>query len=272
MKKMPWLVLVVLVMMGCAMIEQFIQKPSVTYDKMELTGISFDQATLLFHFKVNNPNPIGTSIERVSYQLDLNGKQFAKGDLKQGVTLAASGTAPLDFPLTIRYFDFFESIRDFIASDQIRYVLSGSMRIGPFDVPYRTSGNLPVPRLPKMYLKQIQIDQISLTGAKLLIMIGLKNENTFTLQPEALRYDISLAGISFAGGKASKVKSIGGNGESIIELPVTVNFFDLGKSAYQLLTGSSSSYQLSGDLEMAIPEIGVKKFPFKKQGDVTLRR
>lgn len=270
-KRISWLTGIVLIIMGCTIVEQFIQKPSATYDKMELTNVSFDQATLLFYFQIHNPNPIGTSIDRVSYQLDLNGKKFIKGDLKQGITLAASGAVPLSFPVTIRYFDFFESIRDFVVSDHIQYVLSGSMRIGPFDVPYRTSGNVPVPRLPEISLKRIRIDQISLSGATLCFTIGLKNENTFALQPQALHYDIAMADISFASGKATKIKSVQSVQESLIELPVTIDFINLGRSAYHVLSGSSSDYRLSGDLEMNIPGIGIKKIPFEKQGDVSLK-
>jgi LEA14-like dessication related protein len=270
--KITWSVLIFLLLMGCTMFEQFLQKPSVTCEQMELTDISFDEATLLFHFKIHNPNPFGTSIDYISYQLGLNKKKFINGNLKQGITLAASGAVPIDFPVTIRYFDFFESIQDFIQSDQIQYDLSGSMRIGPFDVPYRTSGNLPVPKLPEISLKQVKIDQISLKGATLLFTLGLKNENMFTIVPQALHYEISLVNISFVRGKTSRVKSIQGDSESVMELPVAVNFLSLGKSAYHLLTGSSSSYQLSGDLQMIVPKIGVKKFPFKKQGDVTLKR
>jgi len=272
MKKILWLIPVMLMMMKCTMLEQFVQKPTISYDKMELKEFAFDEATLLFRFKINNPNPIGMSIDRIDYQLDLNGAQFVKGDLDQGVALTASGVAPLEFPITIRYFEFFKSIRDFIKSNEIQYNLSGSMRIGPFDVPYQTSGKLPVPKLPDISLKQVQIDQISLMGATLLFTLSLKNQNAFTLQPQAINYDISLAETSFASGKATQINSVGSGDESLIQLPVTVNFLDLGKSAYHLLTGSSSSYQLSGNLEMNVSKAGIKIFPFKKQGNITLKR
>ncbi len=259
-----------LVFLGCAALQQLVQKPVVTLQKTDVTDLSFTEGTILFGFNVTNPNPIGVTVQKVSYQLDLNGKKFIQGVLNKGITVKASGTAPFELPITIRFMEFYQSVQDLLKSERVAYDLAGTLSIGPFEVPYKTGGSLPVPKLPEISLKNVKVTRLTLAGAGLLFTLHLKNGNSFSVSPSGLHYRIELAGTRFAEGDAEQILSMRKDGESTIELPLNVSFIELGKSAYNLLTRSASRYQISGNMRLNIPSLGTQQIPFQKSGEVSL--
>ncbi|MFC1502380.1 LEA type 2 family protein [bacterium] len=266
-----WIALLVL-FVGCAALQELIQKPSLKYEKMTAKDVSLFQSTLLFHFTLTNPNPIGAKIRNIVYNIKFNDKEFAKGNLDKGVYLAARGSSDLELPVTVTYLDLFGTVADFLTSDQVRYDLSGSVGIGPFDLPYHTEGEIPIPKLPKISLQDVRISKLSLTGATMKVSLGLENNNAFAVNIDQIQYRIKLAGIPFAEGIAETISNLNENGHSALEIPLTISFVKMGQSTYNLLTKSASDYELSGDMIFQIPGIGEKKFEFKKTGKIKLRK
>jgi LEA14-like dessication related protein len=261
-----------LFLFNCATLQQFVKKPTVAFQKTELGHASFSESTLIFHFHIQNPNPISITARKFVYHLNLNGKPFLQGTVDQGIHVQARGTAPFQLPVTIEYFNFFKSIQEFLQSKRVDYELKGSITIGPFDIPYQTAGQLPVPELPDLSLQRVTINNISFTGASLTFLINSKNSNAFSIKPTGLHYNIALADIPFASGNVENIETWEADRETTLKIPLHISFLKLGQSAYQLLTKSASGYQLTGNLLLHIPNCGLKQFPFQKTGKVSLKR
>jgi len=260
------------VFISCATLQQLLQKPVVTFDRVDFSNVSFTESTVHFRYKITNPNPVGISIRKATYNLKLNDKQFLQGVFDEGITIKADGSAPLDIPLTIQYFDFFKSIQDFLTSDDVNYDLSGVLSVGPFEIPYNKKGSFSVPKLPQISLSGVKIKKLSFTEAALAFTVKLKNANAFELQPQSLNYSLALANVQFAQGDVTNISSVQSNGETFIEIPLSVNILKMGRAAYNLLAQQSTSYNVTGDLKFAVPQQGIKEFPFAKSGRVSLSR
>ena len=111
---------------------------------------------------------------------------FASSRLNQGVNLSASGTSPMEIPVTINYLDFFNSLSRFMQTKALDYRISGSAGVGPLRIPYRTSGKLDMPKLPDIFVDSIKIDSISFAGASLKLSLGMKNTNAFAMKMDGL--------------------------------------------------------------------------------------
>ncbi len=57
-----------------------------------------------------------------------------------------------------------------------------------------------------------------------------------------------------------------------MDLPLTVDFIEMGKAAYNLLLKSSSAYNLSGDIRLTLPRLGLQQLPFQTSGNVAIAR
>lgn len=253
---------------GCAALKQYVKQPQVTYQSISVRDMSLFDSTVVFHLNISNPYPVSIKISELSYRLKVNNKDLISGVLDKGISLSANGTEPLEIPVTIKYMDFFNSLSDFISQDEVAWDLSGDARILGIAIPYHAKGNLPVPRLPKISLKRIDISKFSLSGASLVFLLNVKNDNPFALNLSRLDYNIKIGSTPFAKGKTRTTAPIGNNKSSTIKIPVNVSFFELGMSAYNLLKESVSDYEISGNLTVKVPSIGEKSIPFSKKGRV----
>ena len=181
--------------------------------------------------------------------------------MDQGVQIVANGSEKIDLPITVNYLELFQSIQQFIEADIIDYQIYGSAKIGPVTIPYSKSGQFNVPKIPKISMNQVRLDKISLMGASILFSLDISNTNPFALSINGLDYRIKLGGTQFAQGVANNISNLSENGKTTVEIPLNVSFIQLGQSAYQLLTKGSSGYEVSGEMKLNIPNLGVKSFP-----------
>jgi LEA14-like dessication related protein len=227
---------------------------------------------LRFDLKVENPNPVGISVRNVTYDLKINSRNFTKGTLDQGLKLPANGTGVIQLPVTVPYFDLFDSVAELFKRETVAYDLSGTVGVGPFDIPYRSSGELPIPKLPEIRLKSVDVAALSLTGADLVFTLGLKNVNAFPIDVTELTYDIKLGGKAFAQGLVRQTAPLQAEVETPVEVALRVSFFDLGRSAYHLLLDPSAGYELTGEMRLKNKTSGPSRIPFKLNGQVDVHR
>lgn len=267
-RKIALLICVLMFICSCATLQQFVKMPSVSFQGLSFKNMSFVEGDAVFKLKVTNPNPIGANLTRVAYNLRINDKQFLKNVMNKNIALAAGGSSIVEVPVTINYMEFFQSVTEFVQSDKVAYDLSGSVGVGPLDIPYQKKGDLTVPKLPKVSLKKIAVSNPTIAGVSVILSLGMENSNPFTLDLSGLNYSIKLGGMKFAEGSATHVSPIGKNSSSTLEIPLRVNFFEASQSLYNLLTKSSSEYELAGEMKFHIPETGEKRFPFQTVGKV----
>ena len=137
------------------------------------------------------------------------------------------------------------------------------------DRPYEASGNFPLPELPGIMVKEISIDNFSWAGAALNFVLELENNNAFNVDLKQLEYNISMGGKSMISSKSKKGTSIPQNGKATMDIPLDANFIWLGKSAFVLLSGESSDYEINGEMIFNTPG-GEKRFPFSNSGNIHL--
>lgn len=271
-RKAPMLLVLIIavgLMAGCQTLKQFVRKPAVSFDRMAIEGMSLFEATAVFMLKVENPNPIGIRVSGLTYDLELEEKPFVKGNLDKGVSIAAMETESVAIPVTVNYMDLFDSVSGYAGKDEIAYELSGTVDVMGFALPYRSRGSLPVPDLPKVSLRSVDVSGFSISGASVVFEMAVKNDNSFGVGLNGLDYAISLGGLSLADGRA-KVGALDEKGTRTVSVPVNVDFFKLGRSAYRLLSGENADYALSGDMVFSVPGAGDKRIPFARAGRVPL--
>jgi len=259
----------ILCITGCQSLEHFFQKPTVTFNTIKIKDMSLNEATAVFYFDVNNPNPVGSTLSRLTYDLAVNQKSIASGTADKGLQIPAKGIKTVGLPVLINYFDIVDSITDLIEKKEIAYDLTGTFNFMGFDLPYEASGNFPLPELPGIMVKEISIDNFSWAGAALNFVLELENNNAFNVDLKQLEYNISMGGKSMISSKSKKGTSIPQNGKATMDIPLDANFIWLGKSAFDLLSGESSDYEINGEMIFNTPG-GEKRFPFSNSGNIPL--
>ncbi len=269
------LIAVTILITGCPILPEFLRgvydKPVITFEGMSLRNKSLFEVTQVFNFKVTNPNPVGIEVRNVAYDLKINHKKFVKGVSDKGVRVKAVGSEAFELPVTFNYPDAFESVAELVKSDEVAYDLSGYAAVGPYILPYHAKGEFSLPALPEVSLKHIKVSELSSSGASLVFILGVKNNNHFPVMVNELEYRIKLGEKKFASGTARSISPIGKNSTVTVKIIMNASFPESEQSDYNiLLTAPSSKYELSGVLRFYVRRLGEKIFPFQKVGNATV--
>jgi LEA14-like dessication related protein len=264
-------VAVFLTVSGCATMQQLIDPPEVRFKGMHIGDISLFDATPVFTFELINFNPMGLSIRNMTYNLKINDRKFVKGVTGQDQRLKAGGSETVELPITFNFLDLYETLSEFQSAETAAYDLSGAIGVGPFSIPYRADGQFEVPKLPKISVEGVRVDRLSAAGASLVFDLRLKNENSFSLHPKGLDYAVKLEGIEMAEGKVREIGPISDRGATRLQIPLHVDFMELGRSALSALGGSSADYEIAGKLNFDVAGRWGQSVPFQKAGVVRFR-
>lgn len=253
---------------GCATLQGIVQKPEIEFAGVSLDHMTLFEATPVFKFKMTNPNPVRIPVGAITYNMSINDRKFVSGVADKGMKIGARESGIVSVPVNVDYLDLFETFTEFNASREVRYNLSGAIDVGPFQIPFAHEGSLMVPKLPEISLKNVAVSDLSLTRAKVELILGIENSNPFAVKLNGLQYGIKLGGKEFVRGEMRAVPAVDEKGVSTLTIPMNVNFFKLGRSVYSLLKETSSMYELSGEMKFDIPRIGEKRVPFTQKGSV----
>lgn len=265
-------VLIVAAFAGCKSMEHIFQKPTVSFERMSITGMSLFDADLLFTFTVNNPNPIGGTIRKGQYRLSVGDNLVAEGVLDKGVSLQARGARSIDLPVHINFMELFRSASALAAKNEVPYTLAGSFDIMGFDIPYENAGRISLPQFPEISLDSVRISRLDLSGAEMAIILSVANPNRFSINLDGLRYSMDMGGMRFVSGEKDDVPEIEPAGKESITIPVGLDFMNMGRAAMNLLSGNTAPFQLSGAMRFRLPGGGTETLEYSSSGETEIRR
>ena len=263
-------ILVSLLFFGCATLKSLVKEPTIKFKTVKLRDLGLFDATVGFVFEVDNPNPIGVTVNDLEYNLKLDNKEFLSGILDDGIKLQANGKSTFEIPVNIDYIEFFGSVSEFLKHDELPYNISGKMKIFEFTIPYSNSGTIDIPSVPKVSLVGVEVGNISLSGAAMVFKVKMKNLSDAALNLSKLDYKINLAGKEFGSGIANISESLTANGEKLIDIPLNIDFLSLGAAASNIIRGDDASYKLEGNMEIAGPKGIKKQIPFNSSGNTSI--
>jgi LEA14-like dessication related protein len=241
-----------------------------------LTKLSFDAADFLFDLKIRNPNPLGVKLAGFDYDFLINGNSFLKGRQEKEVEIEARGESTIQLPLSLRFVDLYQTFKSLRDQDISTYRLSCGFSfnlpiLGLVNVPVSKEGNFPLLKLPKLDLDALKLKNLSLAGAELQLVLRLSNPNALSMMLEHLQYHLEINGMRWISGDMEENIQVTSKGENLIEIPVSLDFLQIGRSVYQILTGGESlRYQLGGklDLTTSIALLSHVSLPFDRSGSI----
>ncbi|MCU7809991.1 MAG: LEA type 2 family protein [Candidatus Thiodiazotropha sp. (ex Notomyrtea botanica)] len=268
---------------GCATLEQVGQvlegqKPTAQVNGVRLTGLDFEGMDLAFDVQVDNPNPVGISLAGLDYDLSLLGSRFLKGDQPMGMKLAANGNSSVEVPMRLGFQQLLSTYQQLKGADSAGYQLDLGMGfdvpvLGRVRVPVSYQGEFPVPEMPDVKVRSLDVQQLSMSGATLMMQLEVDNPNAFSLLLNQLNYDVKLNGYNVGSGLMDRAVNLQQGSPGVINLPLSLDFAQAGMGLYKALLGSGIRYDLNGSMEASSSNPILKHFqmPLEKQGSVSLR-
>jgi LEA14-like dessication related protein len=253
------------------------QKPTASVKGLRLTGLDLNGVNLVFDVGVDNPNPVSISLASLDYDLKLQGSSFLRGDQPMGMQLAAKGNSQVQVPVRLGFQQLHNSYARLKNAREVGYELDMGMGfevplLGRIKIPVNYKGKVPIPEIPSVSLRSIDVRQLTLSGATLQLELEVDNPNAFTLMLDKLDYNLKLNGFNLGSGVVNKGMQVQQNGRGRVSLPLKFNFAQAGKGLYSVLLGQRVNYNLSGSMQASSSNPVLKSFhiPLDKQGKVDL--
>lgn len=256
----PVLAVLLVVAAGCAGLQEFarsaFQEPKLTFRSASIQALDLEGATVAFLFDLSNPNAVGVDVARGNWAIEVDQTRIVAGNLSSGLTIPANGTAPVSFPVRVRFRDV-PGIVSLLGShkEDLPYHLSGAIGVrtpvGVIDLPFSHTDRVHLPRMPQFAVEGLAIRNVSFSSVGLAVRLRVKNPNGFPLPPGAMDYALAVGGSHVARAEGARIDAVPGGASAIVEIPVRVELASAGRAATALVQGGDVDVQLTGKADLA---------------------
>jgi len=251
-----------------------VQKPTVEITNAKISDLSFDDLDLLFDIQINNPNTVGINLAGFDYDLLINENSFISGNQPDKLEIAANNQNTVQLPVKLKFLDIYNTFVDLKNNNNSKYQIKCGLNfnlpvLGETRIPISKSGDIPLLKFPKISFNSVKLDKINFSGADLMLQVKFKNPNAFSMLIEQMNYNFQVNGKSWMSGNANQKTSTNQNGESIIQIPVSLDFLQMGSSLFQLISGGKNlNYNFKGNLDIknSHPMLQNLSLPFDQTG------
>ena len=279
--KRLFLLLLLITLTGCAQLSKHADsiKPTAELTGMRLTNINFDQVDLVFDLAVENKNPVALDLAGMDYDLKIANQSLVSGVTAQAIKIKASSTSPVQLPVTLKFADLKKLPGELWKKDTFAYQLDTKFNlnlpiIGNYSIPVSKQGELPVPKIPKLAIKDVKVKNLSFTSAELVAQVEVSNPNNFDVAMSKFNYQLNINKQKWGQGTVTQASNIPKKGKGIIEIPVKLDLLTAGSAAYKLLLNKSPvEYQLTGNatLDTSLELLKNFNWPLDIKGTTSLQ-
>lgn len=234
--------------------------PKVRFHRFDVTGITFEKVDTVFVVEIDNPYPVGIDFGSFRWSLRLAGNDFLSGDDDQGSRIKPGGTSKVRIPVTLGFQQIVQTVQDLQGADEVPFGFSGSVGlktpVGPIQLPFRTKGEIPVLKAPKIAFQKVRLDRVDVLGGKATIAIdlGLTPQGVHPMAFKAFDYGVTIGGKRIVEGLVDSFGEVRAGGTKTVSLPITVNLVSVGETIFSAITGGSKlDFGLKAKLAVGTP-------------------
>ncbi len=257
------------------------ENPTASIAGAKISHLSFDEIGLLFDVTVKNPNIIGVQLSGFGYDFMLNDKSVLQGNQSNAMNIKSQSESKVQVPVTLRFRDLYKSLIELRYRDQFDYLLNLTLSMKApvlgteFKIPVSKEGSIPLPKVPGVSIESVQLKRLGVSGADLTLKLKVDNRNVFGFGLKKFNFALQVAGKQWLRQTGDFQESIAAKGSRVLSFPLSLNFFEIGRSVFSLVNSSDPlDYRLEGQVtvETASPLIGAATVPFNYEGQFRVSR
>jgi LEA14-like dessication related protein len=247
--------------------------PQIGIDRVEIRQIALTGADLVVHVKINNPNSVGATLNRLEYTLDVDGERLVRGQKDDRTTIAANELSIITLPLTVNYAGMRAGLSGALTKKSLPFSFSGKVvldsPVGDMSFDIAEKGEIPIPDRPRFDLTKIALAELGVTSATLMLHIRVTNNHDFELDIRRFRYEFSLQDNLVSASDITVERMVGQDKSMSVVLPVTLKLLGLKKGVVDMLRSGQLKYAMKFHLDLNT-KFGPISVPYEKDGLTSL--
>lgn len=212
---------------------------------------------LVFYVKIKNSSSKAYYLSGYSYRFVVDQTEYLRlqTSLDSRLRLNPSEETLIALPVKVTYEHLFRTVPGIQAKGKALCYIMGELAFADEKkergrLPFSFSGEFPIYSDPQVDLVALNINMLTIGGSDLNLEIKLMNMNEFELLVQRVSYRIKVGNFSIGSGSIGGDKSIPTHGEKTFQLPMLLNFFEVGKDVYAFLQQDTAPCEFSGMIEI----------------------
>lgn len=247
--------------------------PTISFDRLDIKDIDFEQIDTDFVFKLNNPTFVGLPVSRFDYTLDFEGIDFLTGDNPEGLDVAANDATEIALPVGLTFTNIYELIEAVRGEDEIGFGLRGGFGfdtdLGPIDITYDEGGAFPALRTPTISFSKLRLANITTSDVDLELDLNIDNEHGSNLIFQNFDFSVDFAGVTVGGGAQDELGTVEGATQKTLTLPFSLNYGAALAAITAAASGERLNLGLSASTEVDTP-FGIIPLSIDQSGDISV--
>jgi LEA14-like dessication related protein len=273
-------VLCLIFLLTAAMMQAAAQKVDLkaTLLEKQVQDLTAEGLSLVFYVRFDNGSGRAYYISGYQYRFVVAEQEYLNlnQDLAQGIRVDPGQSTTIALPVKITYDYLFRTVQGVSDRSTLSCYLSGGFTIsdGRKDrgrLPVAFSAEFPVFRPVEVSLLPLKINALTIGGADLVFSVRFANPNAFEFVVNRLTYAIKIGGRKVDEGTVGGNKNIPAGGSKVFELPLLLNFFEVGKEIYALLQQEAVNGSIAGEMEIETTA-EILTLPFDSSKRVTIEK
>lgn len=140
---------------ACTGVPGLVERPRVSVEGVEVTGVALRTVDLEVRFQVENPNSFRLHLAGLDYAVEVADRTLFEGDRRERLALGPREQGLVNLPITVRYEEVYRALRDAgrdRSRDGVGYTVHAGLRfqvppVGEIRVPTEARGEIPLPGL-----------------------------------------------------------------------------------------------------------------------------
>jgi len=249
----------------------------VTLGEQRVVDLTLDGLSVMFYLNVSNLSAAPQFLVRYDYQAIIEGMEYIglQTELDEPIRLEPKSVTSISLPVKITYAYLFDTVPAAKAKDLTSCYVTGGLtfqdeRKREKRVPVSASAEFPIYRGLEIRLLTVEVKDLTVGGADVVVKAALGNLNGFPFTLERLAYKLELVGKTVASGTIGRGVRVDSHGETVFAFPVLLDFFEVGREVYDGLTQPPAAARIEATAEFATPW-GILTFSLAKSDKIPVR-
>lgn len=210
--------------------------PHLEFADMQVTNLTAERADMDLNMIIDNPAPVGINIDSLYYTIFIEGYEVVKTTYPDPIQIEANQNTRVSLPLTI-YYDKLQSVlvqleeegRDSVVYTINAILITDAALIPDDRIKLEVKKRLPLVRIPEIKVTDLNVENISFSGAVIQVETYVVNRNVFSMGFEDMHYSLILGDNEPVEGHKPEPVTIEAKDTAFIQVPVELDFGEMGR-------------------------------------------
>jgi LEA14-like dessication related protein len=222
-------------------------KPRIEAMNILIKELDKEKTTMDMKLLVDNPSPIGISLDSLSYQFYIGDTEVMESSYPKGIKMKGNDSTWITLPVTVFNKKLVKKLKGLEEKkiDSVEYRMKSKVyanipfKDGPLNLDYAIKA--PAFVIPKMKVKGLEIKKFGLKESKAIFKTEIENPNPIPFEFKNTSYKVKIDKDKLLEGKIDTAVIIPRYSKKILDFPVEVSLSEAGEAVFRLLVKPSDT-------------------------------